>query len=74
MIMKNFFLTLLLWAMLIIACGMFYIAVTTAFGSPFVNIAMVITAVFIFLQCLGIIDKRHGFGQNNTQDKSKEEN
>ena len=73
--MKNFFLTLLLWAMLIIACGMFYIAVTTAFGSPFVNIAMVITAVFIFLQCLGIIDKRHGFGQNNnTQDKSKEEN
>lgn len=72
--MKNFFLTLLLWAMLIISCGLFYVAVTTAFSSSFINIAMVITAVFILLQCLGIIDKRHGFGQEGkTEDKSKDE-
>ena len=71
--MKKFFLTLFLWALLIIACGLFYAALTIPFASTFVNIAMVISAVFILVQCLGIIDKRHGFGQgdsNNTEEKS----
>ena len=72
--MKNFLTTLLLWALLIIACGLFYAALTIPFASAFANVTMAISAVFILVQCLGIIDKRHGFGQgdsnNDTEKKS----
>ena len=65
--------TLLLWGLLLLACGLFYLAVTVAFPSAFVNIALIITSVFTFVQALGIIDKRHGFGKaDNPTDKDKE--
>lgn len=63
--MKNFFNTLLLWGLLILSCGLFYLAVTVSFPSAFVNIALLISAVFTLGQSLGIIDKRNGFGKGN---------
>ena len=65
MIMQNFLLTLLLWGLLIISAGLFYMAATFTFSSAFVNIAMGVSAVFLFSQALGMIDKRLHLGENN---------
>lgn len=67
--MHNFFQTLLLWGLLILAVGLFYLAVTTAFPSGFINISLFVSAVFVLLQALGIVDKRHGFGKGNSDKK-----
>lgn len=68
--MQNFFQTLLLWGLLMLSCGLFYIAVTVSFTSGFVNIALFVSAVFTLLQAFGIVDKRHGFGEGNNKHKS----
>jgi hypothetical protein len=69
--MQKFFQTLLLWALLILSCGMFYLAVTVSFPSGFINISLFVSAVFTLVQALGIVDKRHGFGKgNNDEHKS----
>ena len=65
--MKNFFNTLLLWGLLILSCGLFYLAVSVAFPSAFVNIALFVSAIFTLAQSLGIIDKRNGFGKGNEE-------
>lgn len=69
--MNKFFSSLLLWALLITSCGLFYAAATVAFANAFVNIAMAVSAVFLFSQCLGIIDKRHHLGEGDNDSKEK---
>lgn len=73
MIMQNFLLTLLLWALLIISAGLFYMAATVTFSSAFVNIAMGVSAVFFFSQALGMIDKKLHLGENNNGDSKNDE-
>lgn len=68
--MQNFFQTILLWGLLILACGLFYLATAVSFTSGFVNISLFVSAVFVLLQALGIVDKRHGFGKGNDEHKS----
>lgn len=69
--MQHFFQTILLWGLLILACGLFYLASTVSFMSGFINIALFVSAVFVLLQALGIVDKRHGFGgKGNDEHKS----
>lgn len=73
--MKNFMSLVLTWALLILSCGLFYLAVTMTFISAFINIALLITAVFVLVQAFGQIDKRHGFGRYSSEsqkDKEKE--
>ena len=69
--MNKFFSSLLLWALIIISCGLFYTAATVAFANAFVNIAMAVSAIFLFVQALGIIDKRHHFGEDDHDSKEK---
>ncbi len=72
--MKNFLSLVLTWALLILSCGLFYLAATFTFTSAFMNIALLITAVFVLIQAFGQIDKRHGFGrysEESSKDKDK---
>ena len=69
--MNKFFSSLLLWALIIISCGLFYVAATVAFANAFVNIAMAVSAIYLFVQCLGIIDKKHHFGEDDKEQKEK---
>lgn len=42
---------------------MFYFAITMSFTSSFINIALLITGIFILIQCCGRIDESLGFGK-----------
>lgn len=61
--MKHFLRTTLTWALMLLSCALFYVAVTVTFPSSFFNIASLITAVFILIQGCGLIDKEHKFGK-----------
>lgn len=52
----------------IISMGCAYAALIIPFASSFINIILLITAVFFLLQACGNIDKENGFGEYN-QDK-----
>lgn len=69
--MKHFFSLLLIWAMLILSCGLFYVAVTVPFPSSFINIASFVSALFCLVQGCGLIDKEHGFGRHNNKPDNK---
>ena len=69
--MKHFFTLLLIWAMLILCCGLFYLAVTFPFPSAFLNIASFISACFFLIQACGLIDKEHGFGKHSNDNNAK---
>ena len=69
--MKHFFSLLLIWAMLILTCGLFYIAVTFSFPSTLVNVCLFVTACFTLVQGCGLIDKEHGFGKHSKDKENK---
>jgi len=69
--MQNFFQTLLLWGLLMLAVSLFYLAVTTTFMSGLVNVMLFVSAVFVLLQALGIVDRRHGFGNKGNKESKK---
>ena len=76
--MNQFFSSLLTWALFILSCGLFYLAVTISFPTAFINIALGISAVFCLVQACGQVDKRHGFGNysgstNNSKDVKENE-
>jgi len=66
--MIHFFNKLLIWALLILSCALFYAAATLSFPSSFVNIAILITAFFTLVQGCGLIDKEHHFGKYANED------
>lgn len=62
--MKHFLNVILIWALLILACGLFYVAVTVPFPTSLVNIVSFVTAVFVIVQACGVIDKVLGYGKH----------
>jgi hypothetical protein len=71
--MKHFFQTLLLWALLVLTCALFYIAVTFPFAYSLMNICLFVSACFTLIQACGIIDKRHGFGEHNKDENDDDD-
>ncbi len=69
--MQNFLQTLLLWGLLMIAVSLFYLAVTVTFASGLLNVMFFVSAVFILLQALGIVDRRNGFGNKGNKENKK---
>lgn len=63
--MKHFLSLLLIWAMLILSCGLFYVAVTVPFPTSLVNIVSFISAIFFLVQACGLIDRDLGYGKHN---------
>lgn len=70
--MGNFLNRLIVWALLILSCALFYISVTIVFPSSFINIAAFVSAVFCLIQGCGIIDRIHHFGKYGDE-KDEEE-
>ena len=62
--MKHFFNVILIWALLILACGLFYVAVTIPFHTSLVNIMAFVSAIFSLVQACGLIDKDMGYGKH----------
>ena len=71
--MKQFFSIILTWALLMLSCGLFYIAVSFPFPSAFINVAAFISAIFALVQGCGLIDKRHGFGAHSGSTSTEKE-
>lgn len=69
--MKHFFSLFLTWAMLILACTLFYVAVAVSFPTSLINIIAAITGGFFLVQGFGKIDEEHGFGKFNKEDETK---
>lgn len=63
--MKHFLTTLLIWALLILSCGLFYVAVTVTFPSSLINIVSFMSAAVTLVQACGLIDKDMGYGKHN---------
>lgn len=62
--MKHFFNVILIWALLILACGLFYVAVKIPFPSSLINIVSFVSAIFSLVQACGVIDKVLGYGKH----------
>ena len=62
--MKHFLNLVMIWALLILACGLFYVAVTIPFHTSLVNIMAFISAIFSLVQACGLIDKDMGYGKH----------
>ena len=70
--MKHFLNVILIWALLILACGLFYVAVTIPFPTSLVNIVAFVSAIFFLIQACGVIDKDMGYGKHDKDsDKSQ---
>lgn len=69
--MKHFFSLLMIWALLILSCGLFYVAVTFPFNSGIINVFTFVTACFTLVQGCGLIDKEHGFGKHSKDKENK---
>ena len=68
--MKVFLNKLLTLVLFLFAIGCAYASITVAFATTFINIALFFTAIFVFIQACGMIDKLQGYGKysenNNT--------
>ena len=69
--MHNFLQTLLLWGLLMLAVSLFYLAVTATLPNGLLNVMFFVSAVFVLLQALGIVDRRHGFGNKGNKENKK---
>jgi len=59
--------------MLILSCGLFYVAVTVAFPSSIINVFSFMSAIFFLVQACGLIDKDLGYGKHNKNPDSDKE-
>ena len=69
--MKHFLNVILIWALLILACGLFYVAVAIPFHTSLANIIAFITAIFSLVQACGVIDKEMGYGKYDDSDEGQ---
>lgn len=68
---KNAFYNFITLLLFIMTAGCFYAALTVTYPIAFINIVLVILALFFLIMACSRIDKAMGFGQN--QSKSKPE-
>ena len=66
--MKHFLNVILIWALLILACGLFYVAVKIPFPTSLINIVSFVSAIFSLVQACGVIDKVLGYGKHGNPD------
>lgn len=73
--MKKFWFSFITLILFIFSTGCFYAAITVSYPVAFINIALVIIAIFTLVHACGRIDKGLGLGKyanqpNNTDDES----
>ena len=69
--MKHFLNFILIWALLILSCGLFYVAVTVTFPSSLINIVSFVSAAVTLVEACGLIDKDNGYGKHNKNDSDE---
>ena len=67
--MKNFLFHFITLLMFIVTAGCFYAAITVTYHVAFINVVLIIIAIFFLIMACSRIDKACGFGNNNPNPK-----
>ena len=68
--MKNMFYHFVTLLLFILTAGFFYAAITVTYPMAFINIVLVIVALFFLIMACSRIDKAMGFGRGNGEEKT----
>ena len=67
--MKNMFYHFVTLLLFILTAGCFYAAITVTYPIAFINIVLIIVALFFLIMACSRIDKAMGFGKSNGDGK-----
>ena len=68
--MKQFLFRLFTLLLFVLSLGLFYLATTVAFPTLFINLALLVCALFTTVQACGNVDKLLGYGKHSKDNEN----